>query len=94
MRCPSIERLMGFFLFSETVFKKLLTMTQMSEFCETRNIALPKGGTLEVQVTNEFLVKIRQHFMLDQTQPVTDEHIRMFVWGAMNNAVEKAATNA
>jgi len=55
-----------------------------------RNIALPKGGILEVDVTPSFLDVVRKHFSLTTTSPVTDEHIRLYVWGAFKNAVDKA----
>jgi len=55
-----------------------------------RNIALPKGGTLEVDVTPQFLDVVRKHFNLPAANTVSDDHIRMYVWGAFKNAVDKA----
>lgn len=55
-----------------------------------KNIALPKGGTLEVDVTPQFLDVVCSHFKLSSTNSVSDEHIRMYVWGAFKNAIEKA----
>lgn len=55
-----------------------------------RNIALPKGGTLEVDVTPQFLDVVRKHFQLSPKAIVSDEHIRMYVWGAFKNAIDKA----
>jgi len=57
---------------------------------ETRNIILPQGGVLEVQMTQEFIDKLRQHFGLFGDQPLDDDHVRMYVWGATNTAVNKA----
>ncbi len=57
---------------------------------ETRNITLPQGGTLEVTMTQEFIDKLRQHFGLFGDQPIEDDQIRMFVWGAFNGAIDKA----
>jgi hypothetical protein len=55
-----------------------------------RNIPLPKGGTLEVDITPQFLEVLRKHFNLSSTTGVNDDHIRMYVWGAFKNAIEKA----
>ena len=57
---------------------------------ETRNIALPRGGVLEVKMSEALYGRIRNHFGLSFEQKVNDDHIRMFIWGAVNNAVEKA----
>jgi hypothetical protein len=55
-----------------------------------KNIPLPKGGTLEVDVTPKFLKVLKEHFNLDSTDEVGNDHIRMYVWGAFKNAIEKA----
>jgi hypothetical protein len=60
----------------------------------TRRIHLPKGGILEVEVTPEFLEKIKVHFNLSSALEVDDQHIRMFVYGAFKNAVDKAEKEA
>lgn len=57
---------------------------------ETRNIVVQDGQTLEVQMTQQFITKLRQHFGLLSTQPLEDDHVRMYVWGAVNTAVSKA----
>ena len=54
-----------------------------------KNIELPKGGTLEVDVTPQFLSIVRSHFSIPEFQPVSDDHIRMYIWGAFKNAVDK-----
>jgi hypothetical protein len=61
----------------------------MFELNETRKIVLPKGGELEITLSNEFLWKLSNHFMIP-VKEVTDDHIRMFVWGATKTAIEKA----
>lgn len=61
----------------------------MADFIETRKIELPQGGTLEVQLTQEFLDKIKKQFMLHPEQVVTDDHVRMFVYGATDIALKK-----
>jgi hypothetical protein len=57
---------------------------------QTKYIPLPKGGTLEVQVTQSFLDRVRYQFNIPNTSQVSDDHIRMFIWGALNCAIEKA----
>lgn len=54
-----------------------------------RVIDLPKGGTLTVQLTQELMDQIRSTFNLGN-EPLSDDSIRMFLWGAVNNAIEKA----
>lgn len=54
-----------------------------------RFISLPKGETLEVDTTPQFLEKVKQHFQLPSTLEVNDDHIRMFIYGAFKNAIDK-----
>lgn len=57
---------------------------------ETRNIQLPQGGVLEVQMTQEFIDRLRRHFGIFGDQPLDDDHVRMYLYGALDNAVSKA----
>ena len=58
---------------------------------EIRTIKLPGDrGILEVTMTPQFITELRKRFMLADDQPVEDDHIRMFVWGAVKNAIDKA----
>lgn len=57
---------------------------------EIRFIKLPKGETLEVSMSQEFIDRLRLHYGLSPDQKVEDDHVRMYVWGAVNTAVEKA----
>ena len=61
---------------------------------ETRIIKLPKGGDLEVSLTSEFLEAIKNHFELGSALKVTDDHIRMFIYGATKNALDEAEADA
>ena len=63
-----------------------MEMTNMTK----KNIQLPKGGTLEVDVTPKFLNIVRSHFNIPESQSVSDDYIRMYIWGAFKNAVDKA----
>lgn len=56
---------------------------------EVRHITLPKGGTLEVAMTPEFVSVVRKHFNLGAYDIVEDDHVRMFIWGSVKNAVDK-----
>lgn len=57
---------------------------------ETRRIPLPRGGELEVHVTPAFLDKARKQFGLEPGAPVTDDHVRMFFYGSVKTAIDKA----
>lgn len=61
-----------------------------SKQMEKKSIQLPQGGTLEVEMTPEFLSRVRAHFNLPAMNTVADDHIRMFIWGAFKNAIDKA----
>jgi hypothetical protein len=63
----------------------------MPELNETRSIDLPAGGVLTVQLSPEFLSIVKKHFNVSE---VTDDHIRMFIWGAVDGAVTKAERQA
>lgn len=56
---------------------------------DVRLIQLPKGETLELTILPGFLAKVCQHFGLASEKDVTDDHLRMFVWGSFKNAVDK-----
>lgn len=60
-----------------------------NQFTEKRFINLPKGGTLEVQMSPEIYGRIRNHFGMLYNDEVSDDHVRMFFWSAVNNAVDK-----
>jgi hypothetical protein len=64
------------------------------QFVETRFIPLPQGGDLEVQMSQQFIDRVKQHYGLKADQTLDDDHVRMYVWGAATNAVDKAERNA
>ena len=53
-------------------------------------IDLPKGGSLYVKTTPDFMKKIKEHYSLDDNQEITHQHIRMYIYGAFKSAVDKA----
>lgn len=55
-----------------------------------RSIPLPRGGCLEVDLTDEFLEIVRKHFELKERGEVSDDHVRMYIWGSFKNALDKA----
>lgn len=57
---------------------------------ETRFITLPKGGILELEVRPGFYERVRLHFGLVDDAPVDDDHLRMFVFGTLKGAIDKA----
>lgn len=61
---------------------------------EKRNIELPNGSTLEVEATERFYEAIRFEYSLDKNAAISDDHIRMFVYGTMSNAVDAAEKEA
>ena len=65
-------------------------MVAMEPTSETRLIPLPKGGTLELEVRPGFYERVRLHFGLAEGVHVDDDHLRMFVFGALKGAVDKA----
>ena len=54
-----------------------------------KNILLPNNQTLEVECTNQFLSIVCSHFGLLSINDVKDDHIRLYVYGAFKNAIEK-----
>lgn len=54
-----------------------------------RNILLPNGSTLEVTIKPGFLEKVASQFNLEEIKDVSDEHIRMYIFGAFKNAIDK-----
>ena len=60
------------------------------QIVETRNIPTKDGQILEVQMTQKFIDRVRQHFGLLSSQPLDDDQVRMYVWGAFNTAVSRA----
>lgn len=56
---------------------------------ETRSIALPKGGTLDVEIMPGFYDVIRKRFNLSSDEAINDDHIRMFVFGSFKTAIDK-----
>lgn len=64
--------------------------TEKLELNTVRSITLPKGGTMEVRMSEQLLDRVRRQFDISANVPVDDDHIRMFVHGAVLSAVLKA----
>jgi hypothetical protein len=55
-----------------------------------RNVFVPKGGDLTLEYTEEFMLKVRTQFELEKDAEVSDDQIRMFLFGACKTALDKA----
>lgn len=55
-----------------------------------KDIPLPRGGTLEVDLSPQFLDVVAQHFQLSDVSLIDNDHVRMYIWGAFKNAIDKA----
>ena len=59
------------------------------DFAETRTIELPGGDMLEVQMTEIFIDKLVLYYGLDSKDDLTDNHVRLFMWGSLNSLAKK-----
>ena len=70
--------------------QKRRKMVAMKPTKEIRSLTLPKGGTLELEIMPGFYDRVRLHFSLASDVPVADEYLRMFVFGTVKTAIDKA----
>ena len=56
---------------------------------DKRTIMLPKGGELEVELSDKFVQAIKRQFDISDDQQVEDDHIRMYIYGAVKGAIDK-----
>lgn len=75
----------------ENIVEPILTNLQScpANVTETRIISLPKGGTLVLDITDAFYPTVRERFNLGVDEFVSDEFIRMFVFGTVKSAFDK-----
>jgi len=65
-------------------------MTKEFETFESRTIKLPvSGDDLKIEMTKEFLDRIRSQFKIGSDEKVHDDYVRMFLHGAISSALEK-----
>lgn len=57
---------------------------------EVRKFKISDDQVLEIEMTQLFIDRVRQHFGLFGDQPLEDDQVRMYVLGAVNTAVTKA----
>jgi hypothetical protein len=62
-------------------------------FMETRNIILPNGNQLQLEVSPEYLKLVRQFFNLSEVDEVDDNHLRQFLFSTTKSAIDKAESN-
>ena len=58
-----------------------------------KKIKLSNGSFLDVFITPMFLERIKSYFDLQSISEVQDDHIRRFIYGAVDNAVVRAETD-
>lgn len=68
----------------------MLRMKQGQQLDQTCKIELQNGSILEVEMTQAFLDRVRMQFDMPSNTIVDHEHIKMFVYGAFKNAIDKA----
>jgi hypothetical protein len=56
---------------------------------ETKTISLPNGNLLEVTIHPGFLDIVAKQFEI-RVEDIQDDHIRMYIFGAFKNAIDKA----
>jgi hypothetical protein len=61
-----------------------------TKVAETRAIKLANGDTLEVQMTEGFVNRVKQHFALFGDQVVEDAHVKQYLFDVASTAVDKA----
>lgn len=59
------------------------------EFVDTRLIELPGGDEVEVKLTQLFVDKLTIYYELESSDDLTDDHVRMFIWGSLDPAKRK-----
>ena len=57
---------------------------------EVRKIHVKDDYVLEVELTQEFIDRLRKHYDLTSEQPLEDRHVKLYVLGAVESAVNKA----
>jgi hypothetical protein len=65
-------------------------MSETPPIVEVRKIVLKENWVLEIEMTQPFIDRLRQHFGIFGEQPLLDEHVKNYVLGVATTAVEKA----
>lgn len=58
-------------------------------FKSMKKILLPQGGTLELEYTPDFLLKVREVMEVDESYQITDQDIVAFIHGSCSKAIDK-----
>ena len=56
---------------------------------DKKTISLPMGNEMTVEYTDEFIGVIKKFFNLKDSESLTDNHIRRFVYENLKSAVDK-----
>ena len=57
---------------------------------EIRIIELPSGQKLEFEFSPRFAEIVRKQFNLPDDESISDEYLKMYLWGAVKGALDKA----
>ena len=55
----------------------------------TYSFLLNDGSKLDVKATDEFLDKVTKQMDLNERSEVTDDHVKMFIFGSLKSSLEK-----
>ena len=58
-------------------------------FKRAKKILLPQGGTLELEYTPDFLLKVREVMEVDESYQLTDQDIIAFIHSSCAKAIDK-----
>ena len=64
-------------------------MEPMDNIVETRIVSLRNGEFLTLDITDSFYPKVREKFNLGPDEFVSDDYVRMFLFGVVKTAVDK-----
>jgi hypothetical protein len=61
-----------------------------SQDSKLQNTFISKSKNLEVEVTPKFVEIVKKYFNLPSSDEVSNEHIKLYVMGALKTAVDRA----
>lgn len=61
--------------------------TDKQNFSNACDIDLPNGGSMNIQMTDELIERIKKRFKLDKSAMVSDKHVVKFFFDACDDAI-------
>lgn len=58
---------------------------------QKKTVYLPGGGALELECDERFFDVVREHFKKAPGEFVSDEEIRIYIYGALDSALNKSS---